>query len=169
MPQEGQRRQVCIYCGGNSDAPTSCWIPQPPPVPCEHHDSRQRRCTIPSSSPPTWLCHCLPSQKLHNISQPVATENYLSETESLAVGLIRLSSSPVGAGSFFVEKKDKTLQSCIDYRGFNDITVKKKCPLPLIYSAFSLLHDSTIFSQIRLKKHLPFGSHLGGGQVENHI
>jgi len=33
-------------------------------------------------------------------------EHYISE--SLAAGIIRPSSSPVGAGFFFVQKKDKT-------------------------------------------------------------
>jgi hypothetical protein len=36
-------------------------------------------------------------------------------------------------------KKDKTLRTCIDYRGLNDITVKNRYPLPLISSAFNLL------------------------------
>lgn len=45
--------------------------------------------------------------------------------DSLTLQLICLSSSPLGAG-FFVEKKDKTLQPYIYYRGLNDIMVKKK-------------------------------------------
>lgn len=45
-------------------------------------------------------------------------ETYIAE--SLATGLIHPSSSPVGAGFFFVEKKDGP---CIDYRGLNSITV----------------------------------------------
>ena len=56
-----------------------------------------------------------PTRKLYNLSKP---EEEVMETyirESLAVGLIRPSSSPVGAGFFFVEK-DKTLSSCIDQR-----------------------------------------------------
>jgi hypothetical protein len=36
--------------------------------------------------------------------------------DSLASGFIRPSSSPAGAGFFFMEKKDKTLNQCIDYR-----------------------------------------------------
>ena len=68
-------------------------------------------------------------------------------TDSLAAGLIRPSSSPMGAGFFFV-KKDKTLCPCIDYRGLNDITVQNKYPLPLIDSAFGPLHQATIFSKL---------------------
>ncbi|KAI3366305.1 hypothetical protein L3Q82_000422 [Scortum barcoo] len=37
--------------------------------------------------------------------------------ESLAAGLIRPSEAPLGAVSFFVEKKDSALRPCIDYRG----------------------------------------------------
>jgi hypothetical protein len=76
-------------------------------------------------------------------------ENYISE--SLANGLIRPSSSPVGAGFFFVEKKDKSLRPCVDYRGINDITVKNKYPLPLLDSAFAPLHQATIFTKLDLR------------------
>ncbi|KAI3376076.1 hypothetical protein L3Q82_016603 [Scortum barcoo] len=76
-------------------------------------------------------------------------EKYISE--SLAAGLIRPSSSPLGAGFFFVEKKDKTLRPCIDFRGLNDITIKNKYPLPLIDPAFEPFHQATIFSKLDLR------------------
>ncbi|XP_016319918.1 patched domain-containing protein 3-like, partial [Sinocyclocheilus anshuiensis] len=47
-------------------------------------------------------------------------EKYISDY--LAAKIIRLSSSPAGAGFFFVKKKDGSLRPCIDYRGLNDIT-----------------------------------------------
>ena len=72
-------------------------------------------------------------------------------TDSLAAGIIRPSSSPAGAGFFFVEKKDKSLRPCIDYRGLNDITIKNRYPLPLISSAFELLQDATIFTKLDLR------------------
>lgn len=75
-------------------------------------------------------------------------ETYINE--SLAAGLIRPSSSPAGAGFFFVEKKDKSLRPCIDYRGLNDITIKNRYPLPLISSAFELLQGATIFTKLDL-------------------
>lgn len=46
---------------------------------------------------------------------------------------------PTGAGSFFVEKKDKSLWPCIDYKGLNNITGKNRYPLPLVLFAFQLL------------------------------
>ena len=76
-------------------------------------------------------------------------ETYI--TDSLATGLIRPSSSPLGAGFFFVEKKDKLLRPCIDFRGLNDITIKNKYPLPLIDSAFGPLHEATIFTKLDLR------------------
>ncbi|MPV02328.1 hypothetical protein FVA96_24335, partial [Escherichia coli] len=76
-------------------------------------------------------------------------EDYIND--SLSAGIIRPSSSPAGAGFFFVQKKDKTLRPCIDYRGLNDITVKNRYPLPLISSAFELLEGATVFTKLDLR------------------
>lgn len=93
----------------------------------------------------------LPTSCLYSLSLPEqeAMERYI--TESLAAGIIRASSSPVAAGFFFVEKKDKTLRPCIDHRGLNNITVKNKYPLPFLTSAFELLQGATIFSKLDLR------------------
>lgn len=93
----------------------------------------------------------LPTSRLYSISQPEweAMETYISD--SLAAGIIRPSSSPVGAGFFFVERKGKSLRPCIDYRGLNKITVKNKYPLPLLSSAFELLQGATMFSKLDLR------------------
>ena len=64
-------------------------------------------------------------------------EGYIQD--SLAAGLIWPSSSPVGAVFFFVNKNDGSLRPCIDFRGLKYITVKNKCPLPFIHSAFAPL------------------------------
>ena len=71
-----------------------------------------------------------PKGCLYSLSEPMRKymETYIND--SLAVGIIRPSSSPAGACFFFVEKKDKTLRPCIDYRGLNDITIKNRYPLP---------------------------------------
>lgn len=81
-----------------------------------------------------------PRGRLYSLSAP---ERYAMDThikESLEAG-IRPSSSPAGAGFFFVEK-DKTLCHCIDYRGLNDIIVKNSYPLPLISTVFELLEGA---------------------------
>lgn len=74
-------------------------------------------------------------------------ETYIDEC--LATGIIHPSSSPAGTGFFFVEKKDKSLRLCIDYRGLNDILVKGWNPLPPL-SAFELLEWATIFMKLDL-------------------
>ena len=71
-------------------------------------------------------------------------------TDSLNSGIICPSSSPLGAGFFFVEK-DKSLRPCIDFRGLNTITVKNKYPLPLISSTFEPLKCTTIFTKLDLR------------------
>lgn len=74
-------------------------------------------------------------------------ETYIHD--SLAAGIVRPSSSPAGAGFFFVEKKDKTLRPCIDW-GLNDITVKNRYPLPLMVTAFELLQGGSVFTKLDL-------------------
>ena len=50
-----------------------------------------------------------------------------------------------------MDKKDKSLGPCIDYRGLNDITVKNRYPLPLLSTAFELLQGATVFSKLDLR------------------
>uniref|UniRef100_A0A3B3HTI1 Uncharacterized protein n=1 Tax=Oryzias latipes TaxID=8090 RepID=A0A3B3HTI1_ORYLA len=71
--------------------------------------------------------------------------------KALSAGHIRPSSSPVGAGFFFVQKKDRTLRPCIDYRDLNQITVKNKYSLPLIDSALHSVQDARVFSKLDLR------------------
>ena len=93
----------------------------------------------------------LPSSRLFNLSHPEreSMEDYIGE--SLAAGIIRPFSSPVGAGFFFVSKKDRSLRPCIDYRGLNNIMLNNKYPLPLISSAFVPLHGAVVFSKLDLR------------------
>lgn len=76
-------------------------------------------------------------------------EEYINS--SLQSGIIRPSSSPPGAGFFFVEKKDKTLRPCIDYTGLNYITIKNRYPLPLLSSAFDMLQGAKVFTKLDLR------------------
>lgn len=52
---------------------------------------------------------------------------------------------------FFVEKNDKSLWTCIDYRRLNDSTIKNLYPLLLISSVFDLLQDAKSFSKLDLR------------------
>ena len=73
-----------------------------------------------------------PRGRIFSLSCPEreAIERYL--TESLAAGIIRRSSSPAGAGFFFMGQKDGTLRPCINYRGIKAMTVRNRYPLPLM-------------------------------------
>uniref|UniRef100_A0A8K9UV21 Gypsy retrotransposon integrase-like protein 1 n=1 Tax=Oncorhynchus mykiss TaxID=8022 RepID=A0A8K9UV21_ONCMY len=92
-----------------------------------------------------------PRGRLYSLSAPErkALEDYLSV--ALDAGTIVPSSSPAGAGFFFVKKKDGSLRPCIDYRGLNDITVKNRYPLPLMSSAFEILQGARFFTKLDLR------------------
>jgi hypothetical protein len=66
-------------------------------------------------------------------------------------GFIRPSSSPWGAPVLFVEKKDKSLRMCVDYRSLNEVTIKNKYPLPRIDELFDQLKGAKYFSKVDLR------------------
>jgi hypothetical protein len=51
----------------------------------------------------------------------------------------------------FVEKKDKELRLCVDYRLLNAVTIKNKYPLPCIDILFDQLVGAQVFSKIDLR------------------
>jgi hypothetical protein len=65
-------------------------------------------------------------------------------------GYIRPSTSPWGCSALFVEKKDKELCLCVDYRPLNAVAVKNKYPLPRIDILFDQLARAQVFSKIDL-------------------
>jgi hypothetical protein len=60
-------------------------------------------------------------------------------TSMLDKGYICPSTSPWGCLALFVEKKDKELRLCVDYRLLNAVTIKNKYPLPRIDILFDQL------------------------------
>jgi hypothetical protein len=92
-----------------------------------------------------------PFQRLYQLSptEQKALSKFI--TEGLEKGIIHKSISPASVPILFMPKKDGMLRLCIDYRGFNTITVKNRHPLPLINEILNRLNDSTIFSKIDLK------------------
>jgi hypothetical protein len=70
-------------------------------------------------------------------------------------GYIHPSISPWGCSSLFVEKKDKELHLCVDYRPLSAVTIKNKYPLPCIDILFDQLARAQVFSKIDLR----FGYH----------
>jgi hypothetical protein len=68
----------------------------------------------------------------------------------LAKGFIRPSKSPWAFPILFVEKKDGSKRLCVDYRAFNQVTIKNKYPLPRIDVLFEQLRGAKVFSKIDL-------------------
>jgi hypothetical protein len=66
-------------------------------------------------------------------------------------GYTRPSTSPWGCSVLFVEKKDKELRLCVDYRPLNAVTMKNKYPLPRIDVLFDQLARAQVFSKIDLR------------------
>jgi hypothetical protein len=66
-------------------------------------------------------------------------------------GYIHLSTSPWGCSALFVEKKDKELCLCVDYRPLNAVTIKNKYPLLHIDILFDQLARAQLFSKIDLR------------------
>lgn len=130
-------------------------------VPSCYHDLRQVFNKVRASAlPPHRPYDCAidlrpgtspPKGRLYSLSGPETAAMRKYVDESLAAGLIRRSSSPAGAGFFFVDKKDKSLRPCIDYRGLNDITIRNRYPLPLMSSAFELIHGARVFTKLDLR------------------
>ena len=65
--------------------------------------------------------------------------------------LIQPSLSPWGCLPLFVNKKDKSLRMCVDYRPLNAVTIKNKYPLPRIDILFDQLAKAKVFSKIDLR------------------
>jgi len=92
-----------------------------------------------------------PFESLYNLS---ASELEVMRTyldTSLQKGWIRRSTSPAGAPVFFVPKKDGKLRLCVDYRGLNKITIKDRCPLPLINETLDRLVGAAYYTKLDLR------------------
>uniref|UniRef100_A0A8C6NU91 Gypsy retrotransposon integrase-like protein 1 n=1 Tax=Nothobranchius furzeri TaxID=105023 RepID=A0A8C6NU91_NOTFU len=145
--------------------PVSSQPPLEPPdisnVPPEYTDlaavfSKVRAKNLPPHRPYDCAVDLLPGAqppkgRLYPLSIPETTamEEYIQE--GLQAGIIRPSSSPAGAGFFFVGKKDGGLRPCIDYRGLNSVTVRNTYPLPLLQSAFDQIRGARVFTKLDLR------------------
>ena len=152
-------------CLSEAHSPTRTLLKEEGPdlqkVPGEYYDlgevfSKARATCLPPHRPYDYAIELKPGTtpprgRLFSLSRPEreAMEKYLSE--SLEAGIIRPSSSPAGAGFFFVGKKDGSLRPCIDYQGINDITIKNRYPLLFMNTAFNLLQGATIFTKLDLR------------------
>jgi hypothetical protein len=83
---------------------------------------------------------------------PVEMKELKIQLQSLLdKGYIHPSTSPWGCSALFVEKKDKELRLCVDYRPLNAVTIKNKYPLPHIHILFDQLARAQVFSKIDLR------------------
>jgi hypothetical protein len=100
--------------------------------------------------------------ELHPGTAPIAKASYKMspvELKELKIqlqglldkGYIRPSISPWGCSVLFVEKKDKEMRLCVDYRPLNAVTIKNKYPLPCIDILFDQLARAQVFSKIDLR------------------
>ena len=92
-----------------------------------------------------------PSKAPYRLSQKELEELKSQLDEPLAKGYIRQSKSPYGAPVLFVDKKDRKLRLCVDYRALNKVTVKNSYPLPRIDDLFDRLAGAKCFSRIDLR------------------
>lgn len=89
----------------------------------------------------------LPYGRLYNLSEPETKALKAYIDDSLKKWFIRPSTFPIGAGIFFVGKKDGGLRPCVDYRSLNDITKKNRYPLPLIPDLLDRVKDAQFFTK----------------------
>jgi hypothetical protein len=77
---------------------------------------------IPGTSPIAKRPYRMAAPELEELKKQLA--------ELQRSGFIRPSSSPWGAPVLFVEKKDKNMRMCVDYRSLNEVTIKKSTLSP---------------------------------------
>jgi hypothetical protein len=98
---------------------------------------------LPGTPPISKRPYRMPIKELVELKKQIA--------ELQAKGFIRPSLSPWGAPVLFVERKDGTQRMCIDYRSFNEVTIKNKYPLPWIEDLFDQMKGASVFSNIDLR------------------
>lgn len=128
-----EAKDLCLHAAVLDSPNTGPVKSKPPPdltlVPTEYYDLGQvfrkdQALSLPPHRPydsgiDLLLRAPLPTIRLFSLSKPECDTMERYVTDSLAAGIIRPSSSPLEAGFFFVEKKNKTLCPCIDFRGLN--------------------------------------------------
>jgi hypothetical protein len=98
---------------------------------------------IPGIAPIAQRPYRMNPQELEELKKQLA--------DMLSKGLIRPSASPWGSHVLFVDKRDCTIQLCVDYRRLNEVTIKNKYPLPKIQDLFDQLNGSRVFSKTNLR------------------
>ena len=71
--------------------------------------------------------------------------------ENIANGIIRPSTSPLGAPVLFVKKKDGSLRLCVDFRALNKVTKKDRYSLPLISDLLDAPSRASVYTKLDLR------------------
>ena len=98
---------------------------------------------LPGTGPISKRPYRMPAKDLEEIKKQIK--------ELLDKCYIRPSSSPWGSPVLLVEKKDGSLRMVVDYRGWNEVTIKNKYPLPMINDLCDQLQGAKVFSKIDLR------------------
>ena len=91
------------------------------------------------------------SFKTYNLTPQEQTELDKFLKENLEKGYIRPSQSPMASPFFFVDKKDRKLRPCQDYRYLNKHTIKNTYPLPLITELLDKLKGARRFTKLDVR------------------
>lgn len=136
-------------------------LSQTPSLPLPYQDFADVFCpklaeTLPPHRPYDCPIDLLPNSKIpfghvYSLSQPELQHLRTYLDENVRKGFIRPSTSPAGAGMFFVTNKDGSLRPIIDYRELNKVTIKNRYPLPLIPDLIERLRTATVFTKLDLK------------------
>lgn len=129
------------------------------PAPLKEYEdvfSLEAASILPQNRPTDHAIDLLPDREppygpLYNLSgrELEILREYLEK--ALASGWIQHSTGPAGAPILFVPKKDGTLRLCVDYRGLNSMTIKNRCPLPLISETLDRLCGARYLTRLDLK------------------
>ena len=90
----------------------------------------------------------LPARLLYDMSRNEleVLKKYLEST--LSKGYIQASTSLAAAPVLFVKKPGEGLWFCVNYSSLNDLTIKNKYPLPLIWETLGCLCKALYFTEL---------------------
>jgi hypothetical protein len=91
------------------------------------------------------------AKALYKMSPVELKELKIQQQGLLDKGYIHPSTSPWGYSALFVEKNDKEMRLCVDYRSLNVVTIKNRYPLPRNDILFDQLAGAQVFSKIDLR------------------
>lgn len=98
------------------------------------------------------ILHCLNEFTHSSELTPKEKDQFEAQIKDyLEKGWIQPSFLPYGAPVLFIQKKDRSLRMCVDYRGLNKITTKDSYPLPSIDDLIDRLNGAKIFSSLDLQ------------------